>query len=263
MTIQVEEYTLHVKFTRRKNGILFRRSKHGELIVNVPDAYPRRAVKEYLEGRIDWIRNKFPMNKKNEPSSFFPRYLGKDLSIVVSLKKSRTQNWEFGERDHQLTVYLNPPENTEKTDQEFKKILEDFYRQKSLELFPLLLNSAWSHYREKGLRGTMPVLAIRKMKQRLGSMKLSSPPQITLNSHIISLPVTCIEHVLYHELAHLSSRYHDKKFYSVLKKLDPDYVQRKQKLFADFYLPPYLSDISHAASFVENNTHGGTFGITK
>ncbi|GEM_PF-6779139 len=238
MTIQVQEYTLHVNFTRRRNGILFRRGRHGELIVNVPDAYPRRAVKEYLEGRIDWIRNKFPRN--NEPISCFPRYLGKDLSIVVSLKKNRTQNWEFLERGLQLTVYLNPPEKAERTNQEFKKILADFYRQKSLELFPLLLHSAWSHYRKKGLRGTMPVLTVRKMKQRFGSIKLSSPPQITLNSYLVSLPLTCIEHVFYHELAHLSSRYHDKKFYTVLKQLDPDYLQRKQRLFAEFHLPPNL-----------------------
>jgi hypothetical protein len=53
---------------------------------------------------------------------------------------------------------------------------------------------------------------------------------ITFNVELVKTPIQCIDYVIVHELCHLVHPNHDDRFYKLLKKVLPDWEERKQRL---------------------------------
>ena len=53
---------------------------------------------------------------------------------------------------------------------------------------------------------------------------------ITLNRRLLSVPRSCIEYVVLHELAHFVHPNHSRQFYDLLTVLMPDWRMRKKEL---------------------------------
>jgi predicted metal-dependent hydrolase len=60
------------------------------------------------------------------------------------------------------------------------------------------------------------------MKSQWGNCRMRSG-RITLNTHLIKLPVNCIELVVAHELCHFLSSGHGKSFYQYLETVCPEW----------------------------------------
>ena len=67
------------------------------------------------------------------------------------------------------------------------------------------------------------------MKARWGSCH-NKDKTILLNLELIKAPKYCIDYVVLHELIHFKYRNHDKKFYTFLTLLMPDWKRRKEIL---------------------------------
>ncbi|KAA0438265.1 MAG: M48 family metallopeptidase [Candidatus Thioglobus sp.] len=63
----------------------------------------------------------------------------------------------------------------------------------------------------------------KAQKTRWGSCSASN--NISLNYLLMMAPLTVIEMVIAHELAHIQHKNHSKDFYSLLKKMLPEYQQ--------------------------------------
>lgn len=74
----------------------------------------------------------------------------------------------------------------------------------------------------------IPKVKIRTMKTRWGSC--SKKGNISLNTHLIKAPSHCIEYVIMHEFCHLKYFNHGKKYYSLLRRVMPDWESRKKRL---------------------------------
>ena len=74
-----------------------------------------------------------------------------------------------------------------------------------------------------------PRIHIRSMDTRWGSC-LPQKAIITLNRHLLEMPVSCIEYVVLHEFCHFLYPNHSKDFYAILSTLMPDWQQRKKLL---------------------------------
>jgi hypothetical protein len=61
----------------------------------------------------------------------------------------------------------------------------------------------------------------RQMKSRWGSC--SAQGNISINTRLRYLPTPLIEYVVFHELAHLVERKHDKNFWKIIAQEFPDY----------------------------------------
>lgn len=80
---------------------------------------------------------------------------------------------------------------------------------------------------------------VRRQQTLWGSC--NEKKHISLNYKLIFLPRSLAQHVLLHELCHLEHLNHSKRFWSLLKKLDPQSHDNKNALkTADRYLPPWL-----------------------
>lgn len=73
-----------------------------------------------------------------------------------------------------------------------------------------------------------PPMKLVSMEHQWGSC--SPAGSINLNPALIRAPRHCIDYVLLHELCHLKEHNHSKKFYALLYKHDPNWVDTKAEL---------------------------------
>jgi len=66
------------------------------------------------------------------------------------------------------------------------------------------------------------------MSKRWGSWTRRSG--VWLNPELMKAPASCIDYVVTHELCHAVHGNHSKKFYELLRRVMPDWEQRKARL---------------------------------
>lgn len=106
-----------------------------------------------------------------------------------------------------------------------QQLLLDWYKKKAHEVFNhrldfLIPHVAWVKER--------PNLRLRAMRSRWGSC--SAKGDITLNTHLVKAPWTCIDYVILHELCHLAEHNHSHRFYRLLNDVCPNWKQTKSYL---------------------------------
>lgn len=84
----------------------------------------------------------------------------------------------------------------------------------------------WERLRAQGI--AFPELRLRRMEKRWGTC--TNGGVIYLNPYLIKAPSSCIDYVLIHELCHLKYAHHGKPFYELLRRVLPDWEQRKARL---------------------------------
>lgn len=107
-----------------------------------------------------------------------------------------------------------------------KKLLDDWYKEKSYVYFTKIFENCWNHFKSKD--SSKPTLKILYLQKRWGS--LSKSGTLSLNIDLIKAPRECIEYVVIHELCHLVHHDHSSKFYKLLDRSLPDWIKRKRKL---------------------------------
>jgi len=107
------------------------------------------------------------------------------------------------------------------------KTIEKFYRKKTVEKAEELL---------KGLKDKINFVEVSEitlksqlMKSRLGSCNIITK-RINLNSILARFQPQYLRSVLLHEIMHLQEANHQKDFYDLLLKYEPEYKQIKSKL---------------------------------
>ncbi|HWR89682.1 MAG TPA: M48 family metallopeptidase [Dissulfurispiraceae bacterium] len=58
----------------------------------------------------------------------------------------------------------------------------------------------------------------------------SSAGRITLNLSLIKAPKECIDYVICHELCHFKEKHHGPRFWTLMRRLLPDYERRRIRL---------------------------------
>jgi len=77
-------------------------------------------------------------------------------------------------------------------------------------------------------------ILFRKMKKRWGSCNYRKKILI-FNKNLEYLPEELIKHIVIHEMCHLIVRNHNKEFWALVSKLDPDFKE-KRKILAGYMM---------------------------
>jgi predicted metal-dependent hydrolase len=110
---------------------------------------------------------------------------------------------------------------------EIKKIAEglEIYKQENLynlvEVFVDEISKILNVKPEK--------ILFRKMKKRWGSCNYKKKILI-FNKNLGYLPEELIKHIVIHEMCHLIIRNHNKEFWMLVSKLDPDFKEKRKML---------------------------------
>ncbi len=103
------------------------------------------------------------------------------------------------------------------------KKLHDWYKQQMQALLPELIQK-W----EPIIGVSVVGWGIKPMKTRWGSCNVITH-RISLNLHLIKMPLACLEYVLVHEMVHLLEANHSPRFYALMSRFMPTWkVLQKQ-----------------------------------
>jgi predicted metal-dependent hydrolase len=107
-----------------------------------------------------------------------------------------------------------------------KVLVEGWYSIRAAEVFQERLMVCSEKAARVGIVAPSP--AIRKMASRWGSC--SPKGRITLNVELMKAPKECIDYVILHELCHLKERHHGPRYWSLLRRLVPDFEEVRTRL---------------------------------
>ena len=196
-------------------NIYLRVEKTGDIIVKAPLRTPNYVVKKLiyenlseLKRRKNNILNSLP--KKREYKTGETHFIfGKELPIEVV---NSNKNTLIITEEKLILVVKNENQDKEKI---FQKGIRKKLRQQSL-------------YFIKKYEPIMNVkaneLRIKKMKTRWGTCNLEAK-RIWINEELVKYPISCLEHIVVHELTHLLEINHTPRFYKLLEYYYPEYRQ--------------------------------------
>jgi predicted metal-dependent hydrolase len=197
----------------------------GSLELVAPMDARERDILQKVEKRRKWIqtqRQKFAAMNAHRPQ---PRYVNgathRHLGRQYRLKTTKGQETSVllkGAYFHVTT--------TTGSDDEVRKAMEKWFRQKATEQFTKRIES-WSAWCAKH-KLPNPRMRLLKMSKRWGSA--SQDGRISLNPELIHMPSPCIDYVITHEICHLKHPNHGPAFFRLLASLLPDWRRRKERL---------------------------------
>ena len=211
----VEGLDITIKYRKGMKNIYLRVEKTGDIIVKAPLRTPNYVVKKLiyenlseLKRRKNNILNSLP--KKREYKTGETHFIfGKELPIEVV---NSNKNTLIITEEKIVLVVKDENQDREKI---FQKGIREKLRQQSLyfiKKYELIMNVKANELR------------IKKMKTRWGTCNLEAK-RIWINEELVKYPISCLEHIVVHELTHLLEINHTPRFYKLLEYYYPEYRQ--------------------------------------
>lgn len=219
----VEGLDITIKYRKGMKNIYLRVEKTGDIIVKAPLRTPNYVVKKLiyenlseLKRRQNNILNSLPKKREYKTGETYFVF-GKELPLEVV---NSNKNTLIITEEKIVLVVKDQNQDREKI---FQKGIREKLCQQSL-------------YFIKKYEPIMNVkaneLRIKKMKTRWGTCNLEAK-RIWINEELVKYPISCLEHIVVHELTHLLEINHTPRFYELLEHYYPNY-KHNDKLIKDF-----------------------------
>lgn len=223
--VSIELGDRHVHYTLRRSprrrAIALLIDERG-LRVAAPFAAPQQKIDDLLREHAAWVLRKVGdwQQKQQAPRQWIAgesiMHVGKALTLVV----------ESGIETPQIAedrLLVGPPSLTPKA---FEARVRNWLRRQALALYTRRC-AAFSA--QLGLAA--PVVRLSNARTRWGSCHASG--RISMNWRLIQAPLTWIDYVAAHEVAHLRQMNHSRAFWLTVGALVPDYAERRAALRRD------------------------------
>lgn len=197
-----------------------------KVIVKAPIESSLDKVYNKLEKRAPWILRQLDFFNSFQPLTpprkYFTGethlYLGRQYRLKIIKKRKQDVKLKNGH----FYVYTSDKDNKAKVKQQ----LDEWYRIHAVYKFTQYLTELLKDFEEYHFK--VSDFRLKKMTKRWGSCNKNG--HIILNTELIKAPKGCIDYVLIHELCHLKYANHSKSFYSLQKKLMPNWLAWKDRL---------------------------------
>lgn len=216
----------------------------------------KEEIKEYIE-YINFNNKKIEIIRKNRQKNIYIKVLPpkdnlSECMIKITCSKSVSQKYLkqlLENRWDKILLNIQKVSNKYKNSSKYnisglnkgdeyyifgeKHILEKDYTLTELEkkYKKILYAEILKYGEQKAIEMNVSVLnwTIRKMKTRWGSCNISKK-RICINLELVKRDKSCLEYVIVHELAHLLEKNHNKRFYSIVYKYYPNYIEVEKVL---------------------------------
>lgn len=228
--------TREINFGGAKIAFRLRRSSRRTLAITVQSdmsvvvTAPEKATLETVLGKVrrraGWIRRRQrffdeylpPTPPRRYVSGETHRYLGRQYRLKVAT------GTEAEVKLRGRFIWVLTPRQVDRA--RVRVRLEAWYLTRAKERLARIFAESAARM---GARLAMPPrLRVRRMSQRWGSWTRRG--EVWLNPELIKAPATCIEYVVMHELCHAVHGNHGRKFYELLRRVMPDWEERKARL---------------------------------
>ena len=221
--LKVGELDTTVKYRKGMKKIYLRVEKNGDIVVKAPLRTPNYIIKKLIHDNIAELKkrqnnilNSLPKKREYKTGETYFVF-GKELPLEVV---NSNKNTLIITEEKIVLVVKDQNQDREKI---FQKGIREKLCQQSL-------------YFIKKYEPIMNVkaneLRIKKMKTRWGTCNLEAK-RIWINEELVKYPISCLEHIIVHELTHLLEINHTSRFYELLEHYYPNY-KHNDKLTKDF-----------------------------
>lgn len=217
MSIDTTEITITTSAKRKSVGLQI--LPDGGIAVKVPFLFPKKKIGEFLKLHETWIRKKQEEIKKRYgivvPKKFQTGeeflYLGKKYPLVVSNALEQAIVFDKG-------FYLNAFNQ-----RNAQTYFSNWYKKQALQLFTQRVAT----YAVQ-VKVVYQSIALSSATSKWGSC--SHDNKLLFNWRLIMAPVSVIDSVIFHELAHILEKNHTKKFWRKVTMWCPTYEEQKKWL---------------------------------
>lgn len=194
-------------------------SSSGGISVFVPKKASMKQITEFVTKNTEFIKSAVKKQRTNhnsalfgtDPNSPFLYYKGKKCPVTFTKSNRGTFGDELFTLPEGLTV------------DEYRKIITELYRPLAKEY---VTARAEELSQKVGVRYAR--LRFAQNTSRWGSRSTSGT--ISFSVYLIAASPECIDHVIYHELAHVREMNHGDRFYKILDEWEPEHRDRQKEL---------------------------------
>ncbi len=213
-----------IRSARRKT-VVIEVHRDQSVKVRAPLKVSEREIERLIRQKSQWINHQqlrqASLPQRETPPGF------EDGSVHYYLGQEYYLRWTPGLfRSALMGEELCIPFPDRKSEAHAEHYVNHWYRQQARKLFTdrvdhwLLQMEHWNV--------PPPELKLRFMKRYWGSC--SSKGVITLNVHLLKVPMHLLDYVITHELSHLKEMNHSPAFYTWQASLMPDWKQHREEL---------------------------------
>lgn len=225
------EITYYLTKKSVKN-INLRIKEDGTVKVSAPHKIKQEVIDEFVRSKYDFIvksREEMKERADNnpEPDADDVYCEGKELRYLgtkYTLKIEKAEDDEVVTEGRFIVARTIDTENLAY----IKKMVNNWYYNKTRELFKRLNEETYSVYREY-YNVPKANIQIKSMKSRWGCCYMKEG-KIVMNSRLIYYPEMSVRYVFIHEYAHFMVPGHDRSFYRIVGRFMNDYKRWSDRL---------------------------------
>jgi predicted metal-dependent hydrolase len=203
-----------VQYSNRKTlGLVIGRDK--SICVNAPNGVSKEKIDNFINNKKSWIYQKLGNKKKYQDisekefvSGSSILYLGRNYNLDVNSYKHK--NIKFNGK------FLLSRSESNNVNELFK---EWFIKKANEKIIPLVEDNA------KNLGVVYNKADIKELRYRWGSCTPKN--NLYFNWRLIKAPLSVVNYVIIHELAHIIEPNHTKRFWSIIKSQMPNYEKAR------------------------------------
>lgn len=201
--------------------------KEDKIVIKCPYNCSKQYVDSLIEKNRAWIEetHKKLMSKKTNKLTYKEGQNVYFMGIPYEIEVIRgTRNLlEFSGEKFIFTTMGSQFNSSEESESLRKELMMAWFRKKGAEY---LTKRTMDLANQLGL--SVNKVYIKNVKTIWGSC--STKNNINYNIRLISMPKEIIDYVIIHELCHLVQRNHSEKFWQLVERIIPDYIQRRNFL---------------------------------
>jgi hypothetical protein len=209
--------------TKKRRKTLSMTIEHdGSIVVRAPFYLPAATIEKFVDEKKTWIKRKLRQITSEErergPKRFDPGetflYLGQRYPLQVAASPNRLRPLDFmGDR-----FQLNGPCHEKARD-----LFVTWYREQALRIFHDRLR-VYSH-----------IMHLFPQRERISSAnhqwgRCSSKNVLSFSWRLSMAPLSVIDYIVVHELAHVKEKNHSPRFWKIVETTLPDYRDQRDWL---------------------------------
>jgi predicted metal-dependent hydrolase len=206
-----------IRSNRRTIAIIVQ--KDGQVLVRAPHRISGAQIQEFVERKRGWIEDKLQQVRQkqaiNAPRRFAPGetflYLGEAFPLEISTRSSPALAFKDG------CFLLARQEHANARD-----LLSRWYRKQARAVLSQRVQLYAERFKDR-LKSDYTKIRITSARTRWGSC--SSLGTLSFPYRLVMAPLSVIDYVVIHELAHLIEKNHSRRFWAQVSAMMPDYAQ--------------------------------------
>lgn len=196
------------------------------IVVIVPINTSEEEIKETVRSKGSWIVQKLfefrHIEAKKVKREFINgesfMYLGRNYSLQIHVDTALQDKFLVKLYRGKFHVYVK-----EKSDENIRKAMEDWYREKTEEQVRKRIK-----YYQKFFNKKPTAIKVKEQKKRWASC--TSKDELLFNWRCVMAKSTALDYIVVHEMCHMYYMNHSKEFWDLLDSVMSDYEIRKEWL---------------------------------